>query len=56
MFLKKRSYHETINNGAIVIKETIYDSAIGMKNQFVGHRLLEQTTNWSVIDLFEAMT
>jgi len=32
---KKRNYHQNIHDGAMNIKETIYDSAIGMKSRFV---------------------
>jgi len=42
---EERSYPEIIHHGAIGVKETIRDSAIGMKSQFVGQRLLKQPRN-----------
>ena len=56
MFLKKKcNYHETIHDGAIGIKETIWYSAIGMKS------LCKAIVSWNnpsiagVIDFFDAM-
>jgi len=44
MFLKKkRNCHETIHDGSVGLKETIYDIAIGMKSRFVG--FFKQTMN-----------
>jgi len=40
---EKRNYHETIYNGATVIKETFWDSAIDMKSRLVG--FLKQAKN-----------
>jgi len=40
---KKRNYNETIYNGATVIKETFWDSAIDMKSRLVG--FLKQAKN-----------
>ena len=51
MSQEKRNYHETIHDGAIGIKDTIQDSAKGMKSWLVGHCL--QAKN-RVIDLFDA--
>ena len=46
MLLKNNiNYHETIHDGAIGIKVTIQDSAVGMKNRFVGHLFLKQAKN-----------
>jgi len=33
------------NDGAICVKETIWDCAIGKKSRFVGHRFLKQAKN-----------
>jgi len=33
----KTNYHETIHNGAIAMKGTIEDSAIGIKSRVVGY-------------------
>jgi len=33
---KKRNYQGTINDGTIGTKETVHDSTVGMKWQFVG--------------------
>jgi len=41
----KTKYHETIHNGAISMKGTIQDSAIGMKSRIVGHRFSTQAKN-----------
>jgi len=40
---KKRNYHETVYDGAIGIKETLWDSAIDMKRGLVGY--LKQAKN-----------
>jgi len=53
MFHKKKwNYHETINDGAIDINETIKYSAIGMESLFAGHHFLKQAKNrrsdWSL--------
>jgi len=46
MFLNiKTNYHETIHDGAIDVKGTISDCAIGMKSRIVDHRLLTQPKN-----------
>ena len=46
MFLKiKRNYQESIHNGAVGIKETIYDSAVRIESRFEGHRFLKQAKN-----------
>jgi len=42
---EKRNYYETIHDGAIGIKETILNSAIGMESLFVGHCFLKQAKN-----------
>jgi len=46
MFLNiKTNFHETIHDGAIGMKGTIWNSTIGMKSRFVGHRFLTQGKN-----------
>jgi len=44
-FTIKTNYHETIHNGSIGIKGTIWDSALGMKCQNVGQRFLTLAKN-----------
>ena len=46
MFLKKKwNYYETIHDGGIGQKETIYYGAIGKKSLFIGHRFLKHAKN-----------